>query len=135
MLRFLISIDCPWQFMKISAQEHAHYIVSTVEGSLTNESLAEFESFLGDTLNKHKHLVLDLSRLSFVLSSGLSAMLSFNNSMHQRGLRFIVCGMNNELQKLFSITGILSRLDTSRTPEEAVAELSDGLTSSKNGQL
>ncbi len=109
--------------MKISTQEYEHYLIGTIEGSLTNESLSEFEAYLGEIAEKRKHFLLDLSRLSFVMSSGLSAILSFNNNLQQMALLFIIYGLNGDIEKLFMHTGILSHLNLCATREEALEKL------------
>lgn len=111
--------------MKLSWQEYEHYIVGMLEGSLANESLSEFEAFLAEMEEKRKHVLLDLSKLSFVMSSGLSTILSFNNSLHQKGIFFIIYGLPGEIEKLFSHTGILSHLHVCATRDEALEKLSE----------
>lgn len=109
--------------MRISAQEYENHIIGVLEGSLTNESLGEFEAFLGEIAEKRKHFLLDLSQLSFVMSSGLSAILSFNNSLHQKKLHFIIYGLNGDIEKLFVHTGIMSHLTFCATRDEALEKL------------
>lgn len=109
--------------MKISAQEYENHFVAVLEGSLTNESLSEFEAFLKEITEKRKHFLLDLSKLSFIMSSGLSAILSFNNSLQQNGFLFIIYGHSGDIEKLFLHTGILSHLNTCATRDEALEKL------------
>jgi anti-sigma B factor antagonist len=120
--------------MKITARDNGTCMIAALEGSLDNESLHEFEQFLKQTLAQHKHLLLDLSRLSFIMSSGLSTILSFNNSLHQCGLLCIIFGITEEMEKLFSHTGIASHLTICETLEEAIEKIAKAQCSSTDEQ-
>ncbi|MCX7679757.1 MAG: STAS domain-containing protein [Spirochaetes bacterium] len=109
--------------MKTSSFEHDTYITGILEGSITNETLHDFERFLCEIEKKQKHIILDLSNLSFIMSSGLSALLSFNNTLRQKGLLFIICGLKNDMEKLFSHTGIISHLTIYPTHEDAIQKI------------
>lgn len=109
--------------MKLTVQEYDTHIVGRVEGSLTNETLHEFEMFLKEIAAKQKHCIFDLTELSFIMSSGLSAMLSFNNSMHRNGLLFVIYGLEHDIEKLFAHTGIASHLTICKSKEEALEKI------------
>ena len=96
--------------MKITVQKKENCSIVSVEGSLSNENLREFEAVVETMLNDHKHIVIDLSRLSFILSSGLSAVVAYHVAAIEAGLHFIICGLTGEIDKLFHITDLHKHL-------------------------
>jgi anti-anti-sigma factor len=111
--------------MKITLHEKESFVVATVEGSLSNEFLRDFEVEVDRLLGERRNIIVDFSRLSFILSSGLSALLSSHVHARNNNLRFIIFGLNADLEKLFSITDLNRHLDIVKNLEEAQALLSE----------
>lgn len=111
--------------MKITLHEKERFVVATVEGSLSNEFLRDFEVEIERLLEERRNIIVDFSRLSFILSSGLSALLSSHVHAKNHNLHFIICGLNPELEQLFSITDLNKHLDICKTLEEAQAMLAN----------
>lgn len=110
--------------MKITLHEKERFVVATVEGSLSNEFLRGFETEVERLLGEGRNIIVDFSRLTFILSSGLSVLLSSHTHAKNHKLRFIICGLNSDLEKLFSITDLNRHLDICKDLEEAQAMLS-----------
>lgn len=66
-----------------------------------------------------KNIILDLSDVAFVDSSGLSAILIGNRLCKQVSGTFAVCKMNDYVSKLIKISQLDSILNIFPTPEEA----------------
>ena len=109
--------------MKITLHEKERFVVAAVEGSLSNEFLRGFEVEVERLLREGRNIIVDFSRLTFILSSGLSVLLSSHTNAKNHSLRFIICGLNADLAKLFSITELNRHLDICRDLEEAQAML------------
>ena len=54
-------------------------------------------------------MILDLSRVSFIDSSGLRAVLSASNRLEAANGRLVVQGMSGAVERVFEITGLLER--------------------------
>lgn len=106
--------------MKITVRENDTYVVATVEGSLTNEFLKEFEIELAKLFQSRRNIILDLSRLTFILSSGLGLLLSYHVSARREKLHFIISGLNVQLQRLFTITDLNKHLDICESLDDAL---------------
>jgi len=109
--------------MKYTADKKENYCLLTIEEENINSILAPHlkSEFVIIKNEGAKNLILNLEKVEFVDSSGLSAILTANRLWSDGGL-FIVTGVDNEnVKKLISI----SRLDTVLTIIPTVAESID----------
>lgn len=112
--------------MKYSADKQENYCVITIEEENINSLLAPHlkSEFVIIKNEGAKNLILNLEKVKFIDSSGLSAILTANRLWSERG-SFIVTGVQNEnVKKLISI----SRLDTVLTIIPTVSESVDYLS-------
>lgn len=112
--------------MKYTADKQENYCVITIEEENINSLLAPHlkSEFVIIKNEGAKNLILNLEKVKFVDSSGLSAILTANRLWSEGG-SFIVTGVQNEnVKKLISI----SRLDTVLTIIPTVSESVDYLS-------
>ena len=112
--------------MKYTANKQEDYCVITIEEENINSLIAPHlkSEFVIIKNEGAKNLILNLEKVKFVDSSGLSAILTANRLWSDGGM-FIVTGVENEnVKKLISI----SRLDSVLTIIPTVAESLDYLT-------
>lgn len=106
-------------------------------GKLVDEKLDSSSSpDLKTELTKHaqegaKSLIMDMSEVKYVDSSGLSALLVGNRAFDQQGA-FVLFGLNDHVEKLIKISQLDKVLNILPTKEEAVdfvfmTELEKGL--------
>jgi anti-sigma B factor antagonist len=62
-------------------------------------------------------VILDLSELTFIDATGLSAILSAHDQLRETDRRLVLTPGPRAVQKLFEITGTESELDFLRTPD------------------
>jgi anti-sigma B factor antagonist len=77
---------------------------------------------LSDTLSElldagHKHIVVDLTDLVFVDSSGLSALLGAHQDAQTRGATLVLQSPNERIVRLVNITGLGDVFEVSVAPE------------------
>ena len=84
-------------------------------------ALAEsFKSAMVDILNRGvTKLVLDLSKLEFMDSSGLAAILSSLRSFSSGGGEMVVCGAEGAVLKLFQLTKLEKLIKICASKEQA----------------
>lgn len=112
--------------MKYTADKQENYCVITIDEENINSLLAPHlkSEFVIIKNEGAKNLILNLEKVKFVDSSGLSAILTANRLWSEGG-SFIVTGVQNEnVKKLISI----SRLDTVLTIIPTVSESIDYLS-------
>jgi anti-anti-sigma factor len=83
----------------------------SLEGELDMATAAALEERLSD-LEDHgsRHLVLDLTGLSFIDSTGLRVLLQATARAHDRGHELILRPARGTVQRVFEITGVQAEL-------------------------
>ena len=87
---------------------------------LDASNAAELKRDIGPVLEANKKVVLDLSRLRFVDSSGLGAMLSCLRQLTGRGGDLRLSGMSKPVRALFELVRMHRIFDIYGMKEEAI---------------
>jgi len=87
---------------------------------LDASNAGEFKRDMAPLLQANSKLVLDLSRLRFVDSSGLGAMLSCLRQLSAKSGDLKLCGMSKQVRALFELVRMHRIFDIYGTKEEAV---------------
>ena len=87
---------------------------------LDASNAAELKRDIGPVLEANKKVVLDLSRLRFVDSSGLGAMLSCLRQLTGSGGDLRLSGMSKPVRALFELVRMHRIFDIYATKEEAI---------------
>ena len=110
--------------MKIQTSDAENEIVLIeVEGEVDAHTARELDRALNDLLAQgHSRLVLDASRIGFISSAGLRAIIFAHREACQRGGQVRVCGLNAPVRRIFEMAGFDECLPLSETREEAMAD-------------
>jgi anti-sigma B factor antagonist len=107
--------------MEITVDTIDNIAVATVPvDELDAGNAGEFKRDIAPVLQANIKLVLDLSRLRFVDSSGLGAMLSCLRQLTAKSGDLKLCGMSKQVQGLFELVRMHRIFDIFGTREEAV---------------
>ena len=87
---------------------------------LDASNASEFKHDIAPVLETNAKLVLDLSRLRFVDSSGLGAFISCLRKLNARGGDLKLAGMSKQVRALFELVRMHRVFDIYSTKEEAV---------------
>src|SRR5512138_1703202 len=87
---------------------------------LDASNAAEFKRDMAPVLDAHANLVLDLSRLRFVDSSGLGAFISCLRKLNARGGDLKLSGMSKQVRAVFELVRMHRVFDILPTRQEAV---------------
>jgi len=87
---------------------------------LDASNAAELKRDIAPILEANTRLVIDLSPLHFVDSSGLGAMLSCLRQLSAKGGDLKLCGMSKQVRGLFELVRMHRIFDIFGTKEEAV---------------
>jgi anti-anti-sigma factor len=68
----------------------------------------------------HKNLIIDLTETRYIDSSGLSALLVGNRLCRDSNGTFVLCGLQDAVKKLISISQLESVLKITPTQNEAI---------------
>jgi anti-sigma B factor antagonist len=83
----------------------------------------EFRQALRPALKQAARVVLDLSEVGFVDSSGLGAILSCLRKVTDGGGRMVLCGMTQQVQSLFDLVRMHRVIDVFPTRGDALTAL------------
>ena len=107
--------------MEIAVDKIDSITVATMPvDELDASNAGEFKRDIAPVLQANIRLVLDLSRLRFVDSSGLGAMLSCLRQLGAKGGDLKLCGMSKQVRGLFELVRMHRIFDIYGTKEEAV---------------
>ncbi len=88
-----------------------------------SEDLAEIDATLGGVCCD---VVLDLSDLDLLTSTGLAGLLKVRKRLHAGGRRLILCSARDPVWGIFLTTGLDHFFDFAKTVSEALALLEGG---------
>jgi anti-sigma B factor antagonist len=87
---------------------------------LDASNAGEFKREIAPVLQANTKLVFDLSKMRFIDSSGLGAMLSCLRQLSARSGDLKLCNMSNQVRALFEIVRMHRIFDIYSSKEEAV---------------
>jgi anti-anti-sigma factor len=82
------------------------------EGRLTLEFSQDFKSQVKAMLTTPGHVLLDMSGVTYVDSSGLGAVVSVYTSAKAIGCKFQICNMMEPVKKIFGLTRVLDAFES-----------------------
>lgn len=96
-------------------------LVLTPDGRLDSTSAGPAdEQITSHIKGGASRLVLDMSRVGYVSSAGLRVVLLVAKRLKQLGGRFVLCGLAEPVEEVFTISGFLQILTVVSTRDEAV---------------
>ena len=107
--------------MNLVVNQMGDVAVATVPvEELDASNAGEFKRDMAPLLDAHAKMVLDLSRLRFVDSSGLGAFISCLRKLNARGGDLKLCGMSKQVRGVFELVRMHRVFDILATTEDAV---------------
>lgn len=94
--------------MDVSIEQQTSETVATVTGEVDADNCQRFGTALLDTSSKSERLVVDLSGLTFIDSSGISELLKVAKDVGERGQEFELRDPAPTIRRVLEITGLLS---------------------------
>lgn len=92
-----------------------------IEGRLDTTNYSELESSLaGLTAQNEKRILLDLSKMDYISSSGLRILLMYLKKMKAVEGRFMLSGMSQEIKEIFEISGFINIFEIYDDQESAI---------------
>jgi anti-sigma B factor antagonist len=107
--------------MQIASEKVGNVVVAAVPvEELDASNAGEFKGNMGPLLEAHDKLVLDLSRLRFVDSSGLGVFISCLRKLNAKGGDLKLFGMSRQVRAVFELVRMHRVFDILATREDAV---------------
>ena len=99
--------------MDVSIAHEQDAAVAMVRGEIDADNCGAFSASLLDGSSEATALVVDLSGLTFIDSSGISELLRISEVAGQRGQRFELREPSPTVRRVLEITGLLSHFGLS----------------------
>ena len=98
--------------------------VVTVGGEVHVSTAPEFSQLLTDAIGRGRvHLVLDLTKVDFIDSTGLSVLLNALRRVTRRGGQLVLVCSNPTVLRLFEITRLDTTFDIQPTLDDALSRM------------
>jgi stage II sporulation protein AA (anti-sigma F factor antagonist) len=109
-------------------EEMEHYrnvLIVRLKGELDHHTADGLKQRLEDALLRGRatHVVLNLSELAFMDSSGLGVILGRYKTVTARGGKLIVCGVGPAVRRLFELSGLFKIVEECENEHEALGSL------------
>jgi len=113
------------EILKSPAEGIENGIVVKVKGDIDSTTSNYFSDEIFGLVNNDGKLniVVDLSELRYVNSTGLGAFLNITKSVRLKGGSFVICNINENISDVIDIIGATSALNIQKNIEEAVNAL------------
>lgn len=107
--------------MKLIQEKTNGVAIVTFNGdALDAGATAAFKEEMSPVLRTERHVVFDMSRINFVDSSGVGAILSCLRTLNAAGGDLKICSLTKPVQALFELVRMHKIFDIYDTREKAV---------------
>lgn len=94
--------------MNIAESRRDGNLIVAPAGRIDSQSSAIFDRHLSTVIDRgDTHLVIDLSGLEYISSTGLSAFLAAAKKVRAAGGRMALAGVNSRIRLVFEMSGFL----------------------------
>lgn len=100
-------------------------IISILDSKLDQSNIDEFFIQIDPILDNNLYVILDLSGISFIDSSGLSGFAYIHRRVREHKGRFCICCIGEDVQDAVDLLHIDRLVSLYTTREEALASFSD----------
>ena len=108
--------------MEITQERFAGKTVVHLNGNLDISASEVLEKSLGSLIDSgEKNLVVDFAKLIYISSSGLRVFMTAANRLVAEKGTIALCGMNDQIKKVFEITGFTRIFNIFPTLADAVS--------------
>jgi anti-sigma B factor antagonist len=97
--------------LQIAIERHSHMVIVRLTGEVDVATAPELDRRLQETAaGGHTHVLIDLSEVEFMDSTGLQSIVRAQYSADSDGRRLTLRPGSPQVQRLFAITGLLDRM-------------------------
>jgi stage II sporulation protein AA (anti-sigma F factor antagonist) len=115
--------------MSVKSKHDRGCLVVCLSGELDLKTAGELKATVDPALlgaHTAPNVVLDLSGVNFMDSSGMGAILGRYRTVSQMGGKLVVCSPTPQLRKLFELTGLTRIIPVFASQDDAVVGLQGG---------
>jgi anti-sigma B factor antagonist len=107
--------------MNVSVETLPKGVLLAVEGQVDMHTSPELRARLREALERKANpIVVDLTKVGFIDSSGLATLIEALQAVGKFGARLRLCGLAPAVKNLFKLSNLISIFDIRETREDAV---------------
>lgn len=106
--------------MKIRSRVDDLIAILEIEGSLSSEIKMDFDNEISQYVDNQHHLILDLSKVTFIDSAILGSIVKFYSIYRKNSRQMHLASINKQIYEVFQLTGIAKQIDIFESPQKAV---------------
>ena len=108
--------------MRVAEERDGDVLILLPIGRVDSTNAHLFEAFVMQRIGDgERHLVVDLSRLDFISSSGLRVLLLAAKALEADNQTFVLCAMKSHIREIFRINGFDRILQMEKSRASAIA--------------
>jgi anti-sigma B factor antagonist len=109
--------------MNVSITEKGEVQVVEIEGSIDSKTAADLQQSVMDVVSKASHVILDLSKVSFVSSAGLRVLLMVYRQLKTKDGKVLLVGVSEEIKEIMFMTGFNNFFEIYQTVDEGLRKI------------
>ncbi|MGI5281912.1 STAS domain-containing protein [Nonomuraea polychroma] len=109
--------------LNLDSRQLINGVLISVSGEIDTTNADQLESFAGQVRRPGEPLVLDLSGLTFLDSTGLNVLLRLNSTAQEQGGGLHLAALRKIPARLLKITGVDRAMQIHANVDEAIAAL------------
>jgi stage II sporulation protein AA (anti-sigma F factor antagonist) len=116
--------------MPVTSKQDRGCLIVSVSGELDLKTAGELRGAVDPILERihaRPNVILDLSDITFMDSSGMGAILGRYRTVSQMGGKLAVCSLTPQLRRLFELTGLTRIIPVFASQTDAVSALQGGV--------
>lgn len=108
--------------MDLKFEKKDNILITTLSGELDHNSAEEVRVKIDDRIDRDdiKKVILDFSRVTFMDSSGIGAVLGRYKKISNRGGALCIAMPNKNVNRIFELAGLYKIIKNYNTVDEAV---------------
>lgn len=109
--------------MNVTVEPLPKGVCLAVEGQVDMHTSPELRGRLRESLDRRASpIVVDLTRVGFIDSSGLATLIEALQAVGRYGGRLRLCGLSPAVKNLFKLSNLISIFDLRETREDATKD-------------
>jgi len=112
--------------MNVETTQHGDVVLIAIEGTIDTLTADEISTHFEEQIaGGHTRLVVDLTDVDYLASTGLRLLLTIMNQVREKGGDLKLLEPNENVRRIMDLTGIFTLIDVHPDAESAIESYSD----------
>ena len=106
--------------LQVETKKDGNILIISASGPLDAHHAPDFEKQATQFVSaENGNLIVNLSKVDHIASAGFGALMPVKNIQDEKGLKMVLCGMNDNVKKVFKLLGFNNILKEYSSVDEA----------------